>query len=175
MTQTAAPQKSLSLGNVEYEIIETDFAITRKFVYQDGSRFEEYKSRPEFLGLPLVHKTYGKDPATGKRIPAKGVIAIGRTAYGFLAIGQMAWGIIAIGQLGLGFLFGLGQASCGIICVGQLAIGGLFGLGQFAGGFLVIGQFAVGEYVLAQIGYGSHVVDTRGADPAAMKLLDLFW
>lgn len=172
MTTEAPPKKSLSLEEFEYEFVETDSGVTRRFVYPDGSRFEEYKSHTEFLGLPLVHKTAGKDPATGKRVTAKGIIAIGRVAFGFIAIGQMAWGLIAIGQLGLGFLIGIGQASCGIFCIGQLAIGGLFGLGQFATGYLVIGQFALGQYVLAQFGMGEHVIDTRGADPEAMKMLE---
>jgi hypothetical protein len=44
----------------------------------------------------------------------------------------------------------------GIIAIGRLAVGGL-----------AIGQLALGKYVLAQIGFGEHVWDTRGIAPAA--------
>jgi hypothetical protein len=43
----------------------------------------------------------------------------------------------------------------------------LFGAGQIATGQIAIGQFAYGSHVLAQMGWGKHVVDMRGVDPVA--------
>jgi hypothetical protein len=74
------------------------------------------------LGLPLLHYTRGICPETGRRIIAKGVLAVGRLAMGVLAIGHASFGAIAIGQLGLGILLGLGQGATGLYAVGQVAL-----------------------------------------------------
>jgi hypothetical protein len=163
---SAAP-RNLLLEKIEYRVDETSWGTWRRFVYPNGSRFEEFKSRAEFAGMPLLHYTNGICPETGKRITARGAIAIGRFARGIVAIGHVAFGIIAIGQASVGLVLGFGQATAGIFCLGQLAIGLIFGAGQVATGYIAIGQIAVGTYVLAQIGWGSHVVDTRVIDPVA--------
>jgi hypothetical protein len=161
--------RNLLLESIEYKIDETPFGIWRRFVYPDGSLFEEFVSHRKMLGLPLLHYTRGRCPETGKRIIAKGVIAIGRLSMGVLAIGHASGGIIAIGQLGLGVLIGIGQGSTGLYAIGQLAIGVIFGLGQVATGYIAIGQLGFGKYVLAQRGYGQQVWDMRGASPAARQ------
>jgi hypothetical protein len=141
--------------------------VWRRFLYPAGELFEEFTSHRKFRGLPLLHFTRGKDPQTGKRVVARGVVAVGRRAVGVVAVGQAALGVIAIGQLGLGVLLGLGQASWGLVAFGQLAIGGVFGFGQVVTGAVAIGQVGLGKYVLAQLGFGEHVWDTRGLSPAA--------
>lgn len=163
---TAAP-RNLLLEHIEYAVEETAWGTWRRFVYPDGNRFAEFKSHRTWAGLPLVHYTYGKCPEIGKRITARGVIAIGRLARGFVAIGQASIGLVAFGQLSIGLVFGLGQLSIGCVAVGQGALGMLFGAGQFAAGHVAIGQFAVGTYALAQMAWGDHVVDMRTVDPAA--------
>ncbi len=120
-------------------------------------------------GVPLVHYTHGICPETGRRIIARGVIAVGRLATGILAIGHASFGVVAIGQLGLGLLLGLGQGTTGLIAIGQMALGLYFGIGQFATGFTAIGQIAFGKYVLAQIGYGDYVWSTSRHDPEAVN------
>jgi hypothetical protein len=138
-------------------------------MYPNGEVFEEYTSYARAFGLPLVHYTRGKCPETGKRVVAKGVIAIGRMAVGVLAFGQASAGLIAIGQLAVGLLFGLGQGSTGVLAIGQLALGLALGLGQGATGYVAIGQGGIGWYVLAQFGIGRHVWDMNGAAPAARE------
>jgi hypothetical protein len=165
----SAPVRNLLLEKIEYRIDETASGSWRRFVYPNGSRFEEYKSRAEFAGMPLLHYTYGICPETGRRITARGVIAIGRFARGIIAIGHVAFGIVAIGQASVGLVLGFGQATAGVFCIGQLAIGLIFGAGQVATGYIAIGQIAFGSYVLAQIGWGSHVMDTRAVDPVAQN------
>jgi hypothetical protein len=160
--------KNLLLEKVEYKIETTNFGVWRRFVYPNGAYFAEFKSHATFMGLPLFHYTRGKCPETGRRIIAKGMIAVGRLAAGILAIGHASFGLIAIGQLGLGILFGLGQGSTGLYAIGQLALGLMFGLGQFATGQIAIGQFAYGKYVLAQLGYGDYVWSMKRADPEAV-------
>jgi len=160
--------KNLLLENVEYQMETTNFGVWRRFVSPNGAFFAEFKSHAIFFGLPLLHYTRGKCPETGRRVVAKGVIAVGRLAMGILAIGQASFGIIAIGQAGLGLLLGLGQGATGLYAIGQAAIGLMFGLGQIATGEIAIGQLAYGKYVLAQIGYGDYVWSMKRDDLEAV-------
>ncbi len=162
------------LEKIEYKIEETAMGTWMRYGYENGTSFHEFKSHVAWLGFPLVHYTYGRNPETGKRVVAKGVIAVGRIACGIIAIGQASIGVIAIGQLAIGFLFGLGQLSTGLAAVGQAAIGAYFGLGQFAIGQIVIGQFAYGKYVLAQIGFGENVLSITRKDDLAIEFFKSF-
>jgi hypothetical protein len=164
--------KNLLLEPVEYKIEETERGVWRRFLYPDGQLFEEFTSHYRLFGLPALHFTRGKSPETGKRVTARGFIAVGRFAVGVIALGQVAVGVLALGQLALGLLLGLGQASTGVFAVGQLALAAVFGLGQFAAGYVTIGQFAVGKYVLAQMGFGEHVWDTRDVSPVAQQFFE---
>jgi hypothetical protein len=163
----SAPARNLLLEKVQYQVVETPHGVWRRFLYPTGARFAEFKSHLSFGTLPLVHYTYGICPKTGKRITARGVIAVGRFARGMIAIGQVSMGLIAIGQLSLGLILCISQAAFGAICIGQLAASLLFGVGQVATGQVAIGQFAFGAYVLAQMGWGQHVIDMKFVDPVA--------
>ena len=159
---------NLLFKEIEYQWEETALGVWRRYVYPSGSRFEEFKSHGYIGPLPILHYTYGKCPETGRRIVAHGFIAVGRLARGVIAIGHASVGIIAIGQLAIGLGLGLGQAATGIVAIGQLGIGAYFGLGQFVTGHIAIGQIALGGYVLAQVGFGSHVWDSvHGIDAGA--------
>lgn len=164
---------NMMLEKVEYKVEETRFGVWRRFLYPNTRElFEEFVSYDRFLGLPLVHYTRGRSPETGKRVLAVGIVAIGRMAVGVVAIGQASAGVIAIGQLAVGLLFGLGQATTGVLAIGQLAIGVALGLGQFVTGYVAVGQIAFGRYVLAQIGFGMDVWDTRVVAPAARAFFE---
>ncbi len=169
--------QNLLLDDVQYATEETDLGTWWRFVYPNGQLFAEFVSHRQLFGLPLVHYTYGRCPETGKRVVAKGIVAIGRLAVGVFALGQASLGLIAIGQLGLGLLFGFGQATTGAVCIGQLAIGLVFGAGQVATGYIAIGQIGIGHYVLAQIGIGTHVIDMRQVSPVAKQFFEglMFW
>lgn len=158
---------NLLLREIQYKIEETSLGTWRRFMYSNGQVFAEFVSHGRLFGMPLIHYTWGRSPETGRRIIARGMIAVGRLAVGVVAIGHASAGLIAIGQLAIGMAFGLGQAAFGLACVGQLALGVLLGLGQFVTGYVAVGQFALGAYVLAQFGLGVHVWDMRGAAPAA--------
>jgi hypothetical protein len=166
---------NLLLEDPEYQITETRLGTWRRYVYSTGGVFEEFRSHGTFLGLPWIHYTRGRSPETGKRVMARGVLAVGRIAAGILAIGQAAFGVFAIGQLGLGLLLGLGQATCGVAAVGQIALGLDYGLGQVATGATVIAQVGYGEHVLAQIGWGEHVWSTERHDPVAEEHFRALW
>jgi len=165
--------KNLLLEEVEYKIETTRFGAWRRFVYPSGAYFAEFKSHATLWGIPFLHYTRGICPETGRRVMAKGVVALGRLAMGFLAIGQASFGVIAIGQAGLGLVLGLGQGATGLYAIGQLALGLFFGLGQLATGAVAIGQIAYGKYVLAQIGFGDHVWTPKRADPEAVNYFKL--
>jgi hypothetical protein len=157
------------LEKPEYKIEQTATGVWRHYGYENGTSFHEFKSNATWLGLPLIHYTSGKCPETGRRICAKGVIAIGRVACGIIAIGHASIGIIAIGQLAIGLVFGLGQVATGVAAVAQVAIGVYFGLGQLAIGYIAIGQIAFGKYVFAQFGLGEYVLSMTRKDPQAIE------
>jgi len=159
---------NILLEEVEYKVQETSFGIWRRYVYINGTGYHEFKSHKTMFGIPLVHYTYGRNPETGRRTVAKGIIAVGRIACGFIAVGQLSLGLLAIGQLALGIVFGLGQLSSGIAALGQMAIAAYLGVGQFVTGYIGIGQFVLGKFVLAQIGIGEHVWSLTRADPEAI-------
>ena len=162
------------LEKIEYKIEETAMGTWMRYGYENGTSFHEFKSHIGLLGLPLIHYTYGKNPETGRRVVAKGVIAVGRIAYGIIAIGQVSIGLLAIGQLAIGLLFGLGQLSTGLAAIGQAAIGVYFGLGQLAVGQVAIGQLAYGKYVLAQFGFGENVLSIMRRDEPAFEFFKSF-
>jgi len=160
---------NILLEEVEYKIERTKFGLWRRYGYENGSSFHEFRSHNMICGLPLVHYTYGKNPETGRRIVAMGIIAIGKLACGVVAIGHASFGVLAFGQLALGIFFGLGQLSTGLAAVGQAAIAGIFGFGQLAAGYIAIGQFAIGKYALGQMGFGKFVLSMKLADPQAVE------
>lgn len=125
----------------------------------------EWKSQTAIFGIPLIHLAIGWNQKTGKLMVAKGIIAIG----------QFGIGLITIAQFGIGFLFGIGQVVSGMVCLGQVALAFYFGAGQIATGLTAIGQLAFGNYVLAQIGSGTHVWSTKVKDPEAVAYFQRLW
>jgi hypothetical protein len=160
---------NLLLEEVEYKIEETNFGVWHRYMYADGTSFHEFKSHTTLLGLPLLHYTCGRNPETGRRITAKGIIAIGRFTCGLIAIGHISFGLLAIGQVAIGIIFGLGQLSTGLAAAGQVAIAALLGLGQLTTGYIAIGQLTLGRYVLAQFGIGEFIWTVKHADLQAVE------
>jgi len=154
----------------DYVVIENRWGLTRKYLYESGMLFREFKTHKKFGGLPLVHITFGKSPETGKRLWARGVIAIGRKAFGVVAIGQMAFGVVAVGQLALGLFLALGQLGISpLFAIGQAAVAGCFAAGQFAIAQIAIGQFAIGYYALGQIAAGKYLFSVKVRNPEAVN------
>lgn len=149
----------------DYVITENSWGNTRKYLYESGMLFREFTSKMKIGNFPLIHITCGICPETGKRLWAKGVIAIGRKAIGVIAIGQLSIGIIAIGQLSIALIFGLAQ----------LSIAGFFSIGQAAAGAIAIGQFSIGYYSLGQIGFGKYVLSTTVKDFEAVSFFSGLW
>lgn len=162
------------LEDIQYKTDSTKFGVWRRYGYANGMNYEEFKSHKCLFGMPLVHYTFGRNPETGGRVVAKGIIAIGRFAYGVIAIGQVAVGLLAVGQLAVGIGLGFGQLATGVLAIGQAAMGGWFGLGQFATGYIAIGQVAWGQYVLAQVGKGEFVLSMQRWDTEALKFFKAF-
>jgi len=160
---------NILLEETEYKIDRTSFGTWRRYGYIDGSGYHEFTSHSKLFGLSLVHYTWGRNPETGRRKCARGIIAVGRFACGVIAIGQFSIGVVAIGHMSIGILLGLGQLATGIWAVGQMAIGFVFGLGQFATGYVAIGKFAYGKYVLAQLGSGKFIWTMNRSDWQAVE------
>jgi ribosomal protein L32 len=125
----------------------------------------EYRSKIQFFGIPLVHIVRGPDPGTGRLRWAKGVIAIGHLAIGGLAIGNIAYGGIALGSISFG-LFSVGALAIGIFAVGGMGLGVLFA----AGGLAASIQVAVGGLALAPHALGGNRVDQE-----VFSLIDQFF
>lgn len=163
------------LHPVEFQVERTAWGTWRRHLSEEGRYFAEFRSHAELLGWPLLHYTNGINPQTGRRMVAKGVIAVGRLAVGGIAFGHASCGLLAFGQAALGILFGLGQACTGLYALGQLALGGSFGVGQLATGETAIGQLAAGNYVLAQLGFGQHCWTPERSDPEAIAHFTALW
>ena len=87
-----------------------------------------WRTKAELFGWPLVHCVRGIDPRTGKRLVAKGIIAVGEIAVGVIACGGVALGILAVGGVSIGLLSAGGLAvgllmSAGIVAVGPSPFG----------------------------------------------------
>lgn len=102
----------------------------------------DYKSKAQFLGLPLLHVRTGRC-VEEKLIPACGWIAIGDLAIGVIAIGGVAIGIISLGGICAGAL-AIGGVALGLLSFGGVALG----IGA-AGGGLAIGYLAHGGCSIA--------------------------
>ena len=168
-------QTNLQNQPVDWKITETGFFTIKSFVYPSGLPYFEYTSHAKVGSWPLVHITLGRNPETGRRKMAKGIIAIGRFAMGVLALGQVAFGIIPIGQLAIGLGLSLGQAAFGLISVGQLAVAPIFALGQIAVAYAAIGQLALGYYCIAQAAAGIHIWTMKVKDPEALEFFRNLW
>ncbi|WNO09852.1 sigma-70 family RNA polymerase sigma factor [Teredinibacter sp. KSP-S5-2] len=102
-----------------------------------NSRQREFKTRFQFLGIPLLHFKLGM-PEQGDS-PAFAWIAGGDRAYGLL----FAWGGYAMAPI-----------SVGIVSVGIVSIGAV-GLGPIAIGTLAIGVIGFGASAIAYKAYSS--------------------
>ncbi len=166
---------NLLLETPEYQVTRTRYGVWKRYLFENGQVFTEFRSHGTFLGLPWLHYTRGRSPETGRRVAAKGVVAVGRIATGFVALGQAAFGLIALGQLAVGIFLGLGQLCCGWTAVGQVALGVAYGLGQVATGWVVVGQVGFGHVVLAQLGKGEAVWSPGRHDPVAVDYFTSLW
>lgn len=128
-----------------------------------GTGFE-WKSQRTYLGYPLVHIAVGKDQR-GKRLVAKGIIAIG----------QFAVGLITVAQVGVGLLFGLGQFVCGLTVLAQFAGAVILGVGQCATGYVAVGQVVLAYYGLAQLGLAKYLWGQGRQDPEAVQYFLTLW
>lgn len=128
----------------------------------------EWRSRREFLGVPLVHVRF--NPELKDKTAAKGWIAIGTRAHGIvfaaggLAVAPIAWGALAIGIVGLGG-FGIGVLAFGGIAIGCAAVGGA-AIGYMAyGGMSLAWLAAYGgapiahDFAIGGQGLAAHVND----------------
>lgn len=167
--------RNLLLQPVEYKVKKTALGVWRRHLSEQGNAFAEFTSHARLFGLPWLHYTRGISPETGRRVTARGIVAVGRMAIGVLALGQAAFGVVAIGQAGLGLVIGVGQAACGWWALGQLAFGADVGIGQIATGATAIGQVAAGRYVLAQVGFGTYLWSPGHVDPAAHDHFTALW
>lgn len=141
---------------IDYRITDTTYFRVKSYVYPHGASFTEYTSHGRWGSLPLLHVTLGKDPATGRRKTAYGVVGIGAISIGIFSVGMLAIGVVALGWVSVGLLFAFGQASLAINAVGQLAVGIQLAIGQIAVGYVAIGQIAVGYYALGQVALGPY-------------------
>ncbi len=136
-----------------------------------GARWSrEYKSPTTVWGWPLVHIANGFDPATGKPLVAKGIIAIGNVAVGVLALGGAAFGGIALGGFSLGVV-AIGGAAVGLgLALGGMAVG-LVAIGGTAVGMVAFGGGVLGWWGLGGGGLTAHPLSDLLTHPACPDFL----
>jgi hypothetical protein len=113
------------------------------------ARGRDYRTRQTLFGLPLVHVAWGIDPVTGRPRVAKGIVAVGPSAFGVIAVGFSAWGLFPCGLVAGGFwpvglllavgFEAVGLAAAGFHAVGLLALAFWRAVGLVAAGPLPIG------------------------------------
>jgi hypothetical protein len=72
--------QNVLLENVEFQIDKTLFGVWRHYLSPTDAFFAEFKAHRTLFGLPPLHYTRGICPETGKRLVAKGIVAVGRDA-----------------------------------------------------------------------------------------------
>ncbi|MGH8047677.1 MAG: RNA polymerase sigma factor, partial [Chthoniobacterales bacterium] len=129
----------------------------------------EYRSRREFLGLPLVHIRLGGCSMHVARgwfaygnIAISPLLAFGGIAIGTISMGGVAMGILATAGIGLG-LFSFSALAAGGVAMGGIAVGWI-AMGGAAWGWLAAfgGQAWAGLY-----GMGHHVSAPHANDAVA--------
>ena len=108
----------------------------------------EWKSNATLFGWPIVHVAFGRNPRTGEKMVAKGVVAIGDVAVGGLAVGGASVGIISVGGVAAG-VNAMGGCAAGL----QAAVGG-FAVASVAFGGMAIGLIAFGGSALGALAFG---------------------
>ena len=109
----------------------------------------EYRSKEEINGWPLIHINIGTNPETGWPRVAKGVVAIGNTAFGVVSIGVAAFGMVTLAVFGLGVV-SLASLAVGIVALGAVALGYEVSLGAIAlSSKFTLGTITLDAYTLA--------------------------
>ncbi len=103
---------------------------------QVGSTANEYRSRWQLCGVPLVHIRFAT-PDVGER-PVFGWFAGGDRAYGLL----FAWGGVAVAPISVG------AVAVGVLSVGSVSVAGI-SLGMVGVGWFALGCATVGVKALA--------------------------
>jgi hypothetical protein len=80
----------------------------------------EYKSKANFLGLPLVHISF-KYRMNRMPVVAKGVISIGQFGAGIVNFSQFGVGVISISQFTIAG-YAIAQFAVAYSCIGQIAL-----------------------------------------------------
>lgn len=134
----------------------------------------EWKSCARFFGYPVVHVAWGHDPKTGRKLVARGVIAIGDIAVGGLAIGGMAFGLLSLGGFAVG-LTALGGAAVGLqLAFGGASLGGL-AIGGAAAGVAAIGGAATGLVALGGAAAGYIAIGGKTAGNVSLSVATGRW
>ncbi len=129
--------------------------------------------------IPWVDIAVGPDTETGQaRGVARGIVAIGDTAWGAFAYGDSARGIVALGKSSYGVL-SVGVRTMGLVSVGAFGVGfvslsalsvGLIVFGGVCAGWIAVGGIAFGGYAFGALPEGQHVVGIGRRDPEAVEL-----
>ncbi|MDO4753813.1 MAG: hypothetical protein Q4A41_02295 [Bacillota bacterium] len=147
------------LGNPRDVALE--FAENLNIGMESVRNVNEYRSKTEIFGIPLVHivrNNYVLGQGS-RRMVAKGIIAVGPVAIGVLAWGGIAFGLLTFAGIGIGLLgvFG-GVAIGGLTSIGGVsisyfvAVGGLCIAHDFAlGGLAIAKHAAIGGHAIALI------------------------
>lgn len=151
MALTNCPECGKEISDQALMCPHCGFTKARVFGY-------EYRTRSEFLGLPLVHIASGVNPATGRPRVAKGIIAIGNIALGGIAFGGVSLGVISFGGL-----------SAGLLALGGAAFGMVLALGGLAVGTVAVGGAAFGYYAMGGGAWGAHSLGGNARDPEAVE------
>jgi hypothetical protein len=128
----------------------------------------EFRSKREWLGVPLVHvATGGISGGIYRRDIAKGWFAFGDISFGIvLSCGGIAVGGISLGGISLGLL-AVGGVALGGAAFGGLAAGAIAAGGAAFAWFVALGGLAVAHgYAAGGLAIGGEVIGPGGGSDA---------
>lgn len=135
------------LGNPRDVALE--FAENLNIGMESVRNVNEYRSKTEIFGIPLVHiiRSHYVMGQGNRRMVAKGIIAVGPVALGVFALGGIAFGLLSFAGIGIGLLgvFG-GIGIGGLASLGGLSISYFFSVG----GLCIAHDFALGGLAIAK-------------------------
>jgi eukaryotic-like serine/threonine-protein kinase len=131
----------------------------------------EYRSKTTVFGWPLVHVATGVDSVTGRKLSAKGIIAMGNSPRGVIAFGDVAVGVIACGIFGYG-LVSMSVVAVGVVALGSLAVGMALAMGGMAVAPVALGGAVLGYFANGALAWGVHPMAPGVSDPLAVRFFN---
>ena len=143
-------ERAGAYASEQYNVTGGTVAPVMQYIALPRAFHYEYKSKREWLGMPLVHINVGF-----RMRKARGVFAVGGIASGIVTVGAISLGVVSFGALSAGVV-AFGAAALGLFAFGGFALGAL-AIGGIALGLVAIGGLASGVYAIGGLATATRI------------------